>query len=192
MVYKRLINTENNILEWKPIPSDDENKKISAQTLMTSISIASELSGLKEGSYPESVGYQTVGEIVEIRSALEELRIGDRILHFSGHTQYVYLNPEDIIKIPEQISSEVALCTILGEDTDKGIRKINPDKHSKIIIFGAGLIGLLTLYNLSSRGFEHIDIVEPNKNRHQLAYDFGAKNVFDKLPQANHYSHGFE
>jgi len=192
MPYQRLVNIDRNEVDWKPVQPNHQNKLLSVRTLLTSVSIASELSGLKEGPYPESVGYQTVGEVVKVDSVVKEIEKGDRILHFSGHTQFNYLNPDEVIKIPEHISSEVALCTILGEDTDKGVRKIRPDKQSKIIIFGAGLIGLLTLYNLSSRGFEHIDIVEPNKNRHQLAYDFGAKNVFGKAPQENYYTHGFE
>jgi len=192
MVYQRLVNIDENEVDWKPVQPNHKNKLLSVKTLLSSMSIASELSGLKKGAYPRSVGYQTVGELLEVDSAVKELERGDRILHFSGHTQYDYLNPENIIKIPEHISGEIALCAILGEDTDKGIRKITPDKHSKIIIFGAGLIGLLTLFNLSSRGFEHIDIIEPNKNRHQLAYDFGAQNVFDKVPQENYYTHGFE
>lgn len=43
-----------------------------------------------------------------------------------------------------------------------------------------GVIGLLACYFLKYYvGIEHVDVVEPNKNRRDFAKKFGTKNIYD-------------
>ncbi len=57
-----------------------------------------------------------------------------------------------------------------------------------------GVIGLLTCYFLKYFvGVEHVDVVEPNKNRREFAKKFGVKNLFDSEEKIiETYNYGFE
>ena len=57
-----------------------------------------------------------------------------------------------------------------------------------------GVIGLLACYFLKYYvGIEHVDVVEPNKNRRDFAKKFGTKNIYDSEEKIiETYNYGFE
>ncbi|PGQ05408.1 hypothetical protein COA08_26210 [Bacillus cereus] len=67
-------------------------------------------------------------------------------------------------------------------------------RDKKVLITGMGVMGLLTCYFLKYYvGVDHVDVVEPNRNRRELAQKFGAKNIYDSEEQIiETYSYGFE
>jgi alcohol dehydrogenase len=122
-------------------------------------------------------GYESVGEIIGCGANVHRLKIGDRVLAFYGHRTHAVLSAERTIWIPPDISDALALLAILGCDTAKGIAKVNPQNSQKVLVTGAGTIGLLTLFNLKARGMEQIDVVEPLSSRRELARQLGAHRV---------------
>ena len=78
--------------------------------------------------------------------------------------------------MPSSIQPKIALLSILSCDAAKGVLKLNPRQDEKVLIIGMGVIGLLACYFLKYYvGIEHVDVVEPNKNRRDFAKKFGTK-----------------
>ncbi|MGD6783280.1 MULTISPECIES: zinc-binding dehydrogenase [Bacillus cereus group] len=96
--------------------------------------------------------------------------------------------------MPSSIQPKVALLSILSYDAAKGVLKLNPQQDEKVLITGMGVIGLLACYFLKYYvGVEHVDVVEPNKNRRDFAKNFGAKNIYDSEEKIiETYNYGFE
>ena len=141
------------------------------------MSVSSELSvveGQVEGlTYPHKLGYQTLG-VVEARGLDVSLPLGTRVMCTAGHTDFSRHRAERLIAVPEHVPDRVALTAILGEETHKGIRKLAPQPGEAVLVVGAGLLGLLSVFNLTRRGVTRVTVLEPDADRRALALDFGA------------------
>lgn len=84
------------------------------------------------------------------------------------------------ILVPEGIHAPEALLAILSCDAAKGVLKLNPEETDKVLVSGMGTMGLLTVHFLKEyMNVHHVDIIEPNPSRRNLALQFGAKSAFD-------------
>ena len=97
--------------------------------------------------------------------------------------------------IPIARPEATALLLILAGDAAKGVRSLDLESGESILLTGVGTVGLLTLFNLHSRGHTSIDVVEPLEERRMLAVAFGAARVFspdEMAGSAARYTSGFE
>ncbi len=182
----RLCLTASRSLAWiteelQPLGPQD----VLVQTRTGAISIGSELPlycGISRTSgthqYPRSMGYENVGIVVACGSEVQQVKCGNRIVAFYGHCTRAVVPEKRVIVVPDDISDEFAILSILTCDTAKGVRKIAPRPEETALITGAGAIGLLTLFILRAYGVVHVDVVEPLAERHALARLLGARNVW--------------
>ncbi|HDR7517682.1 alcohol dehydrogenase [Bacillus mobilis] len=177
---------------------DDE---IIVKTIAGAISIGAELPQYKESDvtdidpiYPRKTGYESYGEVIQVGIKVTNLNVGDKVVSFYGHETVGIVKGDKVIRVPSYIRPKVALLSILSCDAAKGVLKLNSRKDEKVLITGMGVIGLLTCYFLKYYvGVEHVDVVEPNKNRRDFAKKFGAKNLYDSEEQIiETYNYGFE
>lgn len=164
-------------LHWMPddgaAPAPGE---VRVRTLLSAISVASELSVVERGPFPSRLGYQTLG-VVEAAGADVTLPLGTRVVTTAGHTEFSRCRAETLITVPDHISDRVALLVILGEETHKGIRKVQPRPDEQVLVVGAGMLGLLSVFNLTRRGIKEVTVLEPDADRRELAQLFGAAQV---------------
>jgi alcohol dehydrogenase len=186
--------TESDLSE----PGPDE---LLVETLAGAISIGTEVPhylGQSRGiapHYPAMTGYESVGRVLAQGSEVTHVSPGDRIFSFYGHRTHAIIPMTKAIPVPAGIDDDVALLAILSCDVAKGIRKLAPSPDDRVLISGAGTIGLLTLWVLLRYGVQQIDVVEPLPNRRDLASRFGAHAAFapDELDRiADDYADGFE
>jgi alcohol dehydrogenase len=147
--------------------------QVRIQTLLSAVSISSELSvveGRTDLPLPRKLGYQTLAKVVEG----SDLPMGSRVMTTTGHASAAVLAAQDCIPVPDDVPDRVALAAILGEETQKGIRKVAPLPYERVLVAGAGLLGLLTVFNLVQRGVRQLSVLEPDEAQRQLAQDFGA------------------
>ncbi|HDR7282706.1 alcohol dehydrogenase catalytic domain-containing protein [Bacillus paranthracis] len=177
---------------------DDE---IIVKTIAGAISIGAELPQYRESDvtdtnpmYPRKTGYESYGEVIQFGNKVTNLNVGDKVVSFYGHETIGIVKGDKVIRVPSYIKPQVALLSILSCDAAKGVLKLNPQKDTKVLITGMGVIGLLTCYFLKYYvGVEQVDVVEPNKNRREIAKKFGAKNLFDSEEKIiETYNYGFE
>lgn len=129
---------------------------------------------MRDGPFPRKLGYQTLG-VIETVGPQVALSVGQRVVTMLGHASAGIHRAERVFAVPDHISDQVALCLILGEETHKGIRKVAPLPNERVLVAGAGLMGLLTVFNLTRRGHRNVTVLEPDAERRALAQAFGAQ-----------------
>ena len=180
---------------------DIQDDEIIVKTIAGAISIGAELpqyngSDVTETNpfYPRKTGYESYGEVIQVGNKVTHVNVGDKVVSFYGHETIGIVKGYKVIRVPSSIQPKVALLSILSCDAAKGVLKLNPRQDEKVLITGMGVIGLLACYFLKYYvGVEHVDVVEPNKNRRDFAKKFGPKNIYDSEEKIiETYNYGFE
>lgn len=177
MAQRRLTVTAPDEFRWEtvalPPPGPGE---VRVRTCLSAISISSELSMVRNGEIHWRLGYQTLG-VVEALGAGVALEVGVRVITTLGHASAGIHRIKRVHAVPDYIPDRQALAVILGEETHKGIRKIAPQSQEGVLVAGAGLLGLLTVFNLTRRGIKDVTVLEPDPTRRELALAFGAASA---------------
>lgn len=153
-----------------PPPGSGE---VRVRTILSAISVASELSVARDGPFPSRLGYQTLGVVTEVEADVG-LAVGVRVITTLGHASAGIHRAGRVVPVPDHIPDRQALTVILGEETHKGIRRVTPQPGERVLVAGAGLLGLLSVFNLTRRGMWNVTVLEPDAHRRELALAFGA------------------
>ena len=203
MKQKSLELTAKKKLQWitKTLPPLKEGE-ILIKTIAGAISIGAELPQYNEHdptesspAYPKETGYESYGEIIGVGDAVENFNMGDRVVAFYGHKDYGIVNERKAIFVPKDIQYKDALLVILSCDAAKGVLKLKLGEKDRVLVTGAGTMGLLTIYFLKEYlKVKHIDVLEPNVSRGEFAKDLGAETVYtDQLEcPSDFYDYGLE
>ncbi len=127
--------------------------------------------------YPHMTGYESVGIIKACGSDVHHLHEGQRVVSFYGHRTYAVVPAYKAIPIPDDIPDTLAILSILTCDVVKGIRKVAPQANEPVLVTGAGAIGLLTLFMLTTLDIHNIDIVEPHPERLTIAKSMAIRSA---------------
>jgi len=113
---------------------------------------------------PLPLGYCNVGKVVGVGEGVSEFKVGDRVASNGQHAEYVNVPQNLVVHIPENVSDEEAVFTVIGSIGLQGIRLCNPTLGETIVVIGLGLIGLLTAELLIANGCRVIGIdIDPQK-----------------------------
>lgn len=120
-------------------------------------------------------GYEIIGIIEAVGTKIKQFKVGDRVAALTvhgGYSEYIYLEPQHLVKVPENVKSEEAAVLVLNYVTAYQMLKrvANVQKGHKILITGAsGGVGTalldlakledLDVYALSSK-YKHETIVK--------------------------------
>jgi hypothetical protein len=145
---------------------------------------------------PLPLGYCNVGKIVvsDEKSVISEQRsegrgqksevssqrggfsVGDRVVSNGPHAEYVCVSENLCAKIPDNVDDEEAAFTVIGSIGLQGIRLCSPTFGETIVVFGLGLIGLITAQLLKSSGCRVIGI-DIDAAKLKLAEKWGVDTV---------------
>lgn len=125
---------------------------------------------------PMPVGYCNSGIVLEVGSGIMDLRPGDRVASNGPHAEVVCVPRNLCAKIPDGVTDEEAAFTVLGSIALQGVRLAAPAFGEKFMVFGLGLVGLLTVQLLRANGCAVL-AVDTNKSRLRMAEAFGAETV---------------
>jgi len=188
----RLTVTAPSTFVWEQINPQAPNRgEIWVRTRLSALSLSSELAVIERGPFPTSLGYQTLG-IVEASGPGSTLQVGQRVITTLGHASAGLHQVSRVVPVPDAVADRVALASILGEETHKGIRQVVPQQDERVLVMGAGLLGLLTIFNLTRRGIANVTVVEPDAARRALAEQFGATAVLHGDLPHDAFDVGFE
>ena len=126
-------------------------------------------------------GYEIVGIVEEVGTKVTRFRIGDRVAAltvYGGYSEYIYLEQQHLVEVPENVKAEEAVALILNYVTAYQILKrvAKVQKGNKILITGAsGGVGtaLLDLANLE--GLEVYAL--SSKHKHEIIKKMGAEPI---------------
>lgn len=107
---------------------------------------------------PLALGYCNSGVVEEIGERVSGFSVGDRVASNGQHAEFVCIPQNLVAKIPLNVSQEEATFTVIGSIGLQGIRLCNPTFGETIVVFGLGLIGLITAQLLLANGCRVIGI----------------------------------
>lgn len=125
---------------------------------------------------PISLGYSNVGIVIDIGQDVDSFSIGDRVVSNGIHAEIVSVNKNLCAKIPDVVSDDQACFTVLSAIGLHGIRLAKPTIGEFFVVYGLGLIGLLTSQILLAHGCQVLAI-DIDKNKVKLANDLGVKAI---------------
>ena len=165
-------------------------EEVLVRTAVGSISVGSELPLYRgdarfgrEAGYPRMTGYENVGIVLAHGDDVSSVHPGQRVFASYGHRTHGVLPEGKVVSVPDRVSDQVALLAILSCDVAKGIRKVAPGPEERVLVAGAGAIGLLTVFVLRAYGTGNVDVIEPLADRRVLAAKLGARSAVD--PEAS-------
>jgi predicted dehydrogenase/threonine dehydrogenase-like Zn-dependent dehydrogenase len=123
---------------------------------------------------PLPLGYCNVGEVIEVGPGVSEFQIGDRVASNGPHAEMACVPKHLCAKIPDGVDDETAAFTVLSAIGLQGIRLVQPTLGERFVVFGAGLIGLVTIQLLRASGCAVL-AVDVNEQRLKMAEQFGAQ-----------------
>jgi predicted dehydrogenase/threonine dehydrogenase-like Zn-dependent dehydrogenase len=125
---------------------------------------------------PIPLGYCQAGVVVEVGSRVERFAVGDRVVTNGPHAEYVRVPHTLAARIPEGVSFEAAAFTPLAAIGLQGLRLANPTLGETVVVYGLGLIGLLTVQLARAAGCRVIGI-DRDPARAKIARGLGAEVV---------------
>ena len=121
---------------------------------------------------PLPLGYCNVGVVLDVGQDVTGFQIGDRVVSNGPHAEIVCVPQNLVAKIPEKVTDEEAVFTVIGSIGLQGIRLSQPTLGETIVVIGLGLIGLLTTQMLLANGCRVIGI-DVDEEKCQIAQKFG-------------------
>lgn len=122
---------------------------------------------------PIPLGYCSAGTVVEAGPRVKGFSPGDRVVTNGPHAEYVRVPHTLAARIPDGVSFEAAAFTPVAAIGLQGIRLAAPTLGETVVVYGLGLIGLLTVQLLRASGCRVIGI-DRDAERLALAERFGA------------------
>ncbi len=183
---KRLVAVGGRIeMEDVEIP-DPGPGQVLARVTRSQVSAGSEKSAIISGAagVRKPLGYTTVGRVVEAGLGMESFRPGDRALAFGHHGTHWVTEPEanpgdpiHVQRITRDISDEQAAMSRLGDVALHCVRRAELQIDEKVAVFGAGVVGQLTIAFCRLSGAYPVVAVDLDDWRLELAVKSGATHT---------------
>lgn len=126
---------------------------------------------------PMPLGYCNAGVVTEVGTGVTEFQVGDRVISNGPHAEFASVPKLLCAKIPDGVDDDEAAFTVLASIGLQGVRLAMPTLGETVVVYGLGLIGLITVQLLRASGCRVIGI-DLNPNRLKMAEAFGAE-TFD-------------
>lgn len=140
-------------------------------------------------SYPLEFGYENVGRIVETGADVQGYAVGEIVFTPTSHRESLVMSATEtgpffgdlvpILRLPEGLSPESGVFLPLTGVAYNALLDGGVLLGESVAVFGAGVIGLITVQLLRLAGADQIFLVDPIASRRELAQRFGATHTFD-------------
>lgn len=178
-------------LREEPIPEPDDTE-LRVRTVVSAISPGTELlvykgevdsemaadsnfSSLSGSlSYPLKYGYAAVGHVEAVGSAVDDTWLDRRVFAFNPHESHFCATADELHPIPAELPTELATLLPTAETAVTLVQDGAPRLGERVVVFGQGLVGLVTTAVLSGFPLEELVTVEPSADRRELSERLGA------------------
>jgi 2-desacetyl-2-hydroxyethyl bacteriochlorophyllide A dehydrogenase len=143
------------------------------------------LPGSDRIGYLEYLGYEWVGRVIEAGAEVNHLSVGDLVHMLLPHRETHTFVPENwpnrgrIEPLPPEVTPEDAIILALAGVALQTVHDAHIKTGDRVVIFGLGAIGLLTVQLARINGATWIDAVDPLPIRRKLAETYGANRTLD-------------
>lgn len=150
----------------------------------------------RQGRTP--IGHEIAGEVVEIGAAVTAFALGDHVVvnptaapsgiignggALGGLSEYLLIEDAEpgtsLAIVPSHIPFEVAALNEPMAVARHAVNRAKPRPEDRVVIFGAGPIGLGALIDLTLRGVASVVVIDVQPARLAKALEIGADAVID-------------
>lgn len=125
-------------------------------------------------SYPLRYGYAVVGEVIETGSAVDSEWLGRTVFAFNPHETQFSADPSTLIPVQDGTSAAEMVLYPTVETATTLVLDGGPRVGERVVVFGAGAIGLCVIGLLASFPLSELVVVDPLQSRRERAMDLGA------------------
>ncbi len=125
-------------------------------------------------SFPLRYGYAAVGEVVSTGKAIAGDWTGQRVFAFNPHESRFAARPDCLVPVPDDVTAETAAMLPSVETATSLVLDGRPRIGERVVVFGAGVVGLCTIGVLSAFPLERLVAVDPLSDRREHARRMGA------------------
>lgn len=124
--------------------------------------------------YPLMSGNESYGRITGVGKNVPEQFIGEKIVATYGHCTHAILPVSELIFAPSRVPPPTALLAISTCPIANAIQKLTIQPDERVLITGAGAVGLMTIWMLRHYGVSSIHLLETAEDRREKALKLGA------------------
>ncbi|NLV09549.1 zinc-binding alcohol dehydrogenase [Halomicrobium sp. HM KBTZ05] len=125
-------------------------------------------------AFPLSYGYAAVGTVVDTGSTVADDWRGRRVFAFNPHETSFTAPVSAVVPVPQTMDTETAAHLPSVETAVNFALDGQPRVGERVVVYGAGTIGLCTTSVLASFPLAELVVVDPVEQRRALAERFGA------------------
>ena len=135
------------------------------------------------GPCPYVIGHEAVGIISAVGEGVTHLKVGDKVFCASGSNimmaEAVTLPADAVARIPDDVTdwsawvAEPTCCVV------NLLRLTHIQPGDRVVLVGAGYMGLLTLQGLRAEPQGSVTVFEKRSDRRKLAEGYGYSEVYD-------------
>ena len=133
-------------------------------------------------AFPLKYGYACVGRVIVVGEGLPAGWEGRRVFAFNPHESLLLASPDELIAIPDDVSTEDALFLASMETAVSLVHDARPLLGERMLVFGQGVVGLLTTGLLAAHGLSRLVTLDAFERRREASRAMGAHVALD--PQA--------
>ncbi|MCA1902302.1 MAG: bi-domain-containing oxidoreductase [Candidatus Hydrogenedens sp.] len=128
------------------------------------------------------IGYSVSGIVIAVGEGINRFQPGDKVsaagVGYAHHAEFVTVPENLVVKVPEEVSFEEASTVALGGIAIQSIRRANLQLGEFGVVFGAGILGLLTTQMLIASGIRTA-VIDIDPHRLNIAKELGAELVIN-------------
>jgi 2-desacetyl-2-hydroxyethyl bacteriochlorophyllide A dehydrogenase len=161
-------------IEDRPLPPPGEGELL-IRTRCTLVSIGTELTLLTAdfppGSawaslahYPIAVGYNNIGDVVDVGPGVDSSWIGQRVATYGNHARFAIRPADSALAVHPDVPDADAAFFTIAEIVMNGVRRGEVTWGEAVVVYGAGLLGQFAARFASFAGARPVvvvDVAEP-------------------------------
>jgi 2-desacetyl-2-hydroxyethyl bacteriochlorophyllide A dehydrogenase len=129
--------------------------------------------------YPLKYGYSVIGEVVQLGPDVSEEWEGKLVFCFHPHESHFTHSTDNLIPVPAEMSLEDAASLPNMETAVNFLMDGTPVIGEKVLVFGQGLVGLLTTALLARMPLSSLVTLDYYQSRRRWSVELGAQFSFD-------------
>lgn len=129
--------------------------------------------------YPLKYGYAAVGKVALVGTEVDPGWLNRRVLAFHPHESYFSLDPGHLLPVPASLPLDSAVLLPNMESAVNFVHDARPLLGERVVVLGAGVLGLLTTRLLEAFPLESLVVLDRYPLRRRLALEMGADSVVD-------------
>ncbi|MBX3052349.1 MAG: zinc-binding alcohol dehydrogenase [Caldilineaceae bacterium] len=130
-------------------------------------------------AYPLKYGYACVGRVAETGPDVADTWRGQRVFAFHPHESHFCAPVATLLPLPTGMDTERASLLPNAETAVNLVMDGAPLVGERVVVFGLGIVGLLTTALLAQFPLAALDVFDPIPQRRALARTLGASHTFD-------------